>query len=737
MLKVGRLGPGIRLGKYLIRRELGRGGMGAVFLAEDTLLGREVAIKVLLPALCADPEFTARFREEARAVAKLQHPNIVHVNCLDWVDDQLIIDMEYVDGASLDSHIHGEGLARSTALGIVTDVLKGLQICHDLGIVHRDIKPSNVLVEPTMRAKLGDFGIAKAYALQATANMERTESSTFILGTPHYAPPELWEGETATPAWDVYSVGVMVYQVLSGKLPYDGSTPFAVIKQIQNRAAAPVRELVPDLSPELAAWVDGMLRFDAGQRPSDAGAALSQLCDVPEIAEAGLRDSSTVKLVRCPRKSKRAIKRAAVAAAIGIAAMVAVVALTVVGVDLYTGGRTPVRSSVPSSQLAPKPVLPAPQEVAARSKLLSKAELLERRRNAGQQEYLMFDATALESPSTPPVLWMVEKAQEGTPSRVIAFSDRTLWQLRMQSLGGGRLSFDGEWAVFHDDAGTSFRQGTMTGSGLWTDADRTFTVSFDFVDASNFSQYERTFVVSHHARFATDTAFLVALEEAPLVQLLLYHELLPRASRWAREVESMLPAVSGARLNMPLIAGDSTPPVVDGRVDEAFWSRTDGLGVAPGLPLARGAKMLARCTRGGIYLGFRIPLSSGPVTTVEVAWMEDVAIPVERSSYVIVRQPCDGPRTTLRVLGQRELAWDCNWQSAAVRDGDAWEGEFFIPFETPLDTVEGTTPLPGRLNCAAVDDRQPDAPRVYVRWGFAETREVLHGMKPVVVHAES
>jgi serine/threonine protein kinase len=199
---------GSRVGKYHILRELGRGGMGEVYLAEDTLLGREVALKRLLPIFAEDEEFVTRFKREARAISRLTHPGLVSVHSLDWANGVLLLDMEYVRGSSLLRTLQNSVVTPQFTARLARDVLEALTECHEHGIVHRDIKPSNILLTETLRAKLVDFGIATALADSTATQLREGRSTTIVLGTPRFMPPEAWDGGEVSPQWDLCSPGL-------------------------------------------------------------------------------------------------------------------------------------------------------------------------------------------------------------------------------------------------------------------------------------------------------------------------------------------------------------------------------------------------------------------------------------------------------------------------------------------------------------------------------------------------
>jgi eukaryotic-like serine/threonine-protein kinase len=248
--------------RYRLIRRLGSGGMADVWLAEDQELGRQVALKFLLERFAQDRPFVERFRREATAAAGLQHPNVVGIYDRGEWEGVHYIAMEYVDGASLRDLI-ARGLSVPEAVEIVRQILAGVGFAHERGIVHRDLKPLNVLVDRDGRARVADFGIARAGASEIT-------QAGSVLGTAQYLSPEQAQGREVTPASDLYSVGVLLYEALTGRLPFEAETPVAVaLKQISERPRPP-RELNPEVSPALEAVVLRALAKDPANRFSSA-----------------------------------------------------------------------------------------------------------------------------------------------------------------------------------------------------------------------------------------------------------------------------------------------------------------------------------------------------------------------------------------------------------------------------------------------------------------------------------
>jgi eukaryotic-like serine/threonine-protein kinase len=249
--------------RYRLISRLGSGGMADVWLAEDQELRRQVALKFLLERFAQDQPFVERFRREATAAAGLQHPNVVGIYDRGEWEGLHYIAMEYVEGASLKDLI-ARGLTVPEAVEIVHQTLAGVGYAHEHGIVHRDLKPHNVLVDRDGRARVADFGIARAGASEIT-------QAGSVLGTAQYLSPEQAQGREVTPASDLYSVGIVLYEALTGRLPFEAETPVAVaLKQISERPRAP-RELNPEVSPALDAVVLRALAKDPANRYPSAG----------------------------------------------------------------------------------------------------------------------------------------------------------------------------------------------------------------------------------------------------------------------------------------------------------------------------------------------------------------------------------------------------------------------------------------------------------------------------------
>ena len=206
--------------RYLIKELIGQGGMADVYKAEDTILKRTVAVKIMRSSLTGDPVYVTRFHREASAAASLSHKNIVKIYDVGEEDDEYYIVMEYVPGQTLKELIHKRGaLHYVEAIDIMKQVVSAISTAHDMGIVHRDLKPQNIMVTDSGVVKIGDFGIASIQSLSQV-----TQSDT-IMGSLHYLAPEIARGEKASPQSDIYALGIVFYELLRGEVPFNGESP--------------------------------------------------------------------------------------------------------------------------------------------------------------------------------------------------------------------------------------------------------------------------------------------------------------------------------------------------------------------------------------------------------------------------------------------------------------------------------------------------------------------------------
>jgi serine/threonine-protein kinase len=265
-------------GRYRVLERVGSGGMADVYCAEDSRLGRTIAIKVLHERFSQDREFVERFRREASAAAGLQHPNIVGVYDRGDSDGAYYIAMEFVEGETLKDVIRREApMDPGRTISIVKEILAATRFAHKRGVIHRDLKPQNVIVEPDDHIKVADFGIARA------SGSDITEVGA-IMGTAQYLSPEQAHGQPVTAASDIYSIGVVMFEMLTGRAPFEADSPVAVALKHVNQPAPSPREFVPSVPPELEAIVLKALAKDPERRYPDAESMMRDL----EVAQSRL-----------------------------------------------------------------------------------------------------------------------------------------------------------------------------------------------------------------------------------------------------------------------------------------------------------------------------------------------------------------------------------------------------------------------------------------------------------------
>lgn len=324
--------PAVRgqLAQYRIVRQLGHGGMGEVYEAEDQQLQRLVALKVMRPEIASEEAARARFLQEARAAAALKHDHIVTIYQVGEDQGVPFLAMELLKGKSLDEWLRPDRRATAAeTVAIGKQMLKGLEAAHAAGLIHRDIKPANIWLEaPRGRVKILDFGLAR---LRSVGEAPLTEDGA-VLGTPAFMAPEQARGEAVDQRSDLFSVGCVLYRMVTGRLPFQGTNYSAVLTALALETPTPVRQINPDVPPRLAELIERLLAKKPGDRPASAKAVIAELQEIekdvkPERApKIGDKAASSSSMANNATRRQRALYVLLAVAGLGTAAIVAWIA---------------------------------------------------------------------------------------------------------------------------------------------------------------------------------------------------------------------------------------------------------------------------------------------------------------------------------------------------------------------------------------------------------------------------
>ena len=361
-------------GRYQLGDLLGAGGMGEVFVAHDLRLDREVALKLLRADLAQQDDMRERVVAEARLAARLTHPHVVGVLDTGEQDGRPFVVMERLSGRTLRDELADGPMPPERVRDVGLQVLRALAAAHELGIVHRDVKPGNILDAGVGTWKVADFGIAKW--IHADETLTGTGE---LMGSPSYLAPERIDGQQAGPASDLYAVGVLLYEALSGRKPFEGDEPLALAAAIRDGRFEPITGIVADVDPDIAAVIDRAMRRDPAERYEHAEAmAAALLGEEPERASDDetttiaaparptLDGSETVPMPRMERTARLPVpapvprsarfSRPSRTALLVAGAIVAVALLVILALTVFTGGGTPDPNTANGT------TLPAPLE---------------------------------------------------------------------------------------------------------------------------------------------------------------------------------------------------------------------------------------------------------------------------------------------------------------------------------------------------------------------------------------
>ena len=296
---------GRTLAHYRINAAIGSGGMGEVYRATDTKLGREVALKVLPPNVASDPDRLARFQREARAVAALNHPNVVTLYSVEESEGTHFLTMELIDGQSLDRLIRANGLPLDRIIDIAGALADALAAAHEKGILHRDLKPANVMVTKDGRVKVLDFGLAKDVGTEAESEATLTSAGRtqagMVMGTPAYMSPEQVSGRTLDHRTDIFSLGVVLHEMATGRRPFEGTSSAELISAILRDSPVPVTDLRADLPPDLARVIRRCLEKEPRHRLQTARDVANEFRDMTRsLSRPAPTPSSTARAATVP-----------------------------------------------------------------------------------------------------------------------------------------------------------------------------------------------------------------------------------------------------------------------------------------------------------------------------------------------------------------------------------------------------------------------------------------------------
>jgi len=710
-----------KVGKYRVRQTLGVGGMGTVYLAEDTTLGREVALKVLHTALGLDRDFRARFKQEARTIAKLNHPHVVRIHAFSEIDGMLLIESEYHSGGSLSDLLEQRRLEPAEVVLIAHQVLQALHYCHESGVLHRDVKPSNILFDQHGRALLADFGLAKLAADHMGAAIQHGgTSSGFFLGTPRYAPPESWEGLPPSVAGDLYSLGMIVYEGISGKYPYDATTHLALLKQLFHQRAAPLRATAPQISPELGHWVDALITQEPRERPQSARHALEALCATEEFKGKSLTNPTVmlprgrpyVKTVRAATLKVRRVWRSQ-AAWVSVACL-----LLALSALLY-------------ARMQPAPVVhdsfavlaPVDLQADVGAQQLLSAEDLPGLAKMPPDSWLPLDVFTHESAQHEAVSWLWSSAPGSANGLILGVDEHGILGLEAEA-NGDSVVFRGGWADYRGIAGTVFRHGTVSGTGAWSPNWDTLTALLEFTSHQDNSRWTRT-VTATHAPEATDTAFLLGAESRPNTLALLYNEVLPRNLAWAAPFEEHLPALLGGRLEVPPV---EAPPGGGALFEESDWRGVGGRGRLAAIPHASGAFLQARYSEAGLHFYAHVPAEQFDSLHLELSLLTQYAAPLSRAPRHVLRHEMGGTSRLERMEAGRVTPVSSGFRLDDAHRDAVWRVTGFVSFEA-LGLREAPGPeMPWRFSAAVSSETFPAPPRVLVQWGHPTLDAPEHGV---------
>ncbi|MCL4852007.1 MAG: serine/threonine protein kinase, partial [Bryobacteraceae bacterium] len=610
------------------------------------------------------------------------------------------IDMAYMERGPL-SRV---GAGPEQAVRWAADVLGALQRCHASGIVHRDVKPSNILLDAENHARLSDFGLAKLLAVEHSLRIRSSVSSCMFVGTPRYAPPEAWDGGAPCPAWDIYSLGMVIYEKLAPEFPFNAISPLGILKQLTSKQVPALVSVNPDVSEKLSDTVAAMISPNPAERPQDGATALVMLLDTPEFARLGITADETIIHRRyrvksfCRRIAARA-RREALKFALAF-----LVSFLVILIPIIVWMATPHLSGPDAGDSIPYPLdLASPQ---------------------------VFDTVEPSGPSVWPAHWLMIPTVPGEAWRVLASAETHIWDMTVGRTDNERIAFSGKWAEYSDPTARLFRYGECRGTGRFVPGQNEIAVALDFIDRWDGSERSRSFLIRPGVTALTAEAFMADMESSDYVPALLYNEIQPRDLAWLTEFEQFwLKRVTNV-VTVPYVDSRAEEIRIDGMLSESTWQSTlaqqpeqagqiVSKGVADGI-------LKIRYSSDALYLAVR-GKGLSPDSVIEVGFL---------TTYDV--QTADSPRWMARIRGnkiltseytqnQERVAWQCDWQSASTFTTGVFQAEVRIPFGG-LPAAIPDAEQRWRLSCDVHEEDDEEMASPVLAWGGANHSDLDRGV---------
>jgi len=694
---------GAWMGKYEILEELGRGGMGIVYLAFDPDLKRKVALKILNKGMADDAGFVRRFEEEARAVADLFHPNILPINSLSREGERLVIEMPYIETGSLADIIGDQGLHFPEVVVYCADILDALAACHAHGIVHRDVKPGNILIHAQGRALLSDFGLAKALDVQPSAATDGVTATSVFVGTPRYAPLEAWDGAAPSPGWDLFSVGVILYEGLSGTRLVESDTFLGYVRAMERGSFPRLAEVRQGISEPMSDLVEGLLARSTAERPSDAESVLRALRSTPEYERC--RDSGEVTGVRpVPRRVRGVFRRRY--RSYGLLALFAAVVLLLAGalvlalggyVDLpeFSGGVAGVESER--------------EAVAVAGGILGLSRFVPPERG------LAFTALVAGAPDRRERFVLVENS-ESRKIKGLLFSDLRLCELSFDRQDEEEtFGIAGKWGAFTDASALECLRGEVEGTARWLMGESALGMTLAFSGPDYALQWEEHITLIEQDE--TDTATLWGAEGSEYVAPLLIRELAVRDRLWFDVLRYWLPALPDAHLVLK-----ESPAGADASEMDAAWKESLAEAI-PGFPRNGGSNLAGLIRDNRVVLRLWAPEELAEGWKLRLAVQTGYAVP-QRDSTRYEATYDGGAWVNGKIFEHgRETAWRPSWQLEHP------DGEVGWPVELLMDELPPPTLLsPWRVNVMVLPGAGDGPEQAILFWGAPDPSQVRHGV---------